>query len=38
MTPQNPYQLLLSRVQGASSEPGHALGAQQRELLCGSRA
>lgn len=38
MTPQNPFLLWLSRVKGSSSGPGHALGAQQRELLCGSRA
>lgn len=31
-------QLPLSRVKGSSSDPGHALGAQQRELLCGKRA
>lgn len=38
MTPQNAFLLFLSRVKGSSSGPGHALGAQQRELLCGSRA
>lgn len=38
MTPQNPFLLWLSRVKGSNSGPGHALGAQQRELLCGSRA
>lgn len=32
------FLLPLSRVKGSSSDPGYALGAQQRELLCGKRA
>lgn len=37
MTPQNPFRLQLSKVKGSSSGPDHVLGAQQRELLCGSK-